>query len=94
MSYYNSTNTTILATHDQKHLNETNTRMLLLHECKNGRREFVIGSYFTETTEVSSCQEYERTDYSWDWGHYFEKFESAASYWFEEVLGKHIGEEH
>lgn len=93
MSYYNSDNTTILATHDQKHLNETNTRMLLLHKCENGRREFVIGSYFTQTTEVSSCQEYERTDYSWDWGHYFEKFESAASYWFEEVLGKHIGEE-
>lgn len=44
MSNYNSDNTTVLATSEQA---GGNTRMLLLHEMESGRREYVIGSYFT-----------------------------------------------
>ena len=51
MSNYTSENTKVLATHDVKHLGETNTRMLLMHEFENGRTEYVIGSYFTESIE-------------------------------------------
>ena len=98
MSYYNSDNTTILATHvieNREYPEHPNTRMLLLHECKNGRREFVIGSYFTIRTELGDPYDKDSPatidHYSWDWGHYFTKFESAASYWFEEVLGEHTG---
>lgn len=43
MSGYNSTNTYVLATHEQA---GGNTRMLLLHICDSGRHEYVIGSYF------------------------------------------------
>jgi len=72
--------------------------MLLLHKCGDGRLEYVIGSYFT--TKVELGDPYDKDGpafvdhYSWDWGHYFSEFESAVSYWFEEVLGKRIGEEH
>jgi hypothetical protein len=48
MSNYNSGNTTVLATHEQN----GNMRMLLLHECKSGRLEYVIGSYFTVMAEL------------------------------------------
>ena len=81
---YNSENTHILATHERA---GGNVRMLLMHETQNPRRphEYVIGSYFTETTEISSCQEYERTEYSWDWGHYFSDIVSAVDYWKEVI---------
>ena len=85
MSWYNSENTKVLATHLQE---DGNLRMLLLHEMSSGRIEYVIGSYFTETTEISSCQEYERTDYSWDWGHYFSDVVDAVRYWERDVLGE------
>ncbi len=44
---YNSKNTKVLATHDQ----DGNVRMLLLHEMKGGRIEYIVGSYFTESHE-------------------------------------------
>lgn len=48
MSNYNSTNTIVLATYEA---GGGNTRMLLLHICENGRHQYVIGSYFTESIE-------------------------------------------
>lgn len=84
MSYYNSENTKVLATCEKR---GGNTRMLLLHTCKNGRLEYVIGSYFTET-RYDGALGYERYDYSWDWGHYFRDFVEAADYWKHEVIGR------
>jgi len=48
MSNYNSTNTKVLATHEDG----GNKRMLLLHEMGNGRIEYVIGSYFTAVASL------------------------------------------
>lgn len=82
MSNYNSENTKVLETYDD----HGNMRMLLFHECESGRREYVIGSYFTET-RYDGALGYERWDYSWDWGHYFSNIANAAMYWRREVLG-------
>lgn len=32
-----------------------------------------------------------RIHYSWDWGHYFQRFEYAARYWLDEVIGVEFG---
>lgn len=88
MSNYNSTNTHILATHEQV---GGNTRMLLMHECDSPMMpyEFVIGSYFTQETV---CEPFGSAAfpiaYSWDWGHYFHDVVSAVDYWKNEVLGE------
>lgn len=82
MSYYNSTNTHILATHEAA---GGNTRMLLLHINGDGRHEYVIGSYFQQKPYVGTLG-YEHTDYSWDWGHYFSDVVSAVAYWNNEVV--------
>ena len=101
MSYYNSENTHILATHEQT---GGNTRMLLLHVCDNGRHEYVVGSYFQQEPsgrrmlfECHECGSYERgeelVDYSWDWGHYFggdDGLLNAVDYWKREVLGEDV----
>jgi len=56
MSNYNSENTTVLATHEEKHCGEVNKRMLLLHICESGRHQYIIGSYFTEIIEyIGPC---------------------------------------
>jgi len=88
MSSYNSTNTKILATVEQA---GGNVRMLLLRECESGRHEYVIGSYFQQRP-YHGMLGYEHVDYEWDWGHYFDGFESAARYWLGEVLGEAPGE--
>lgn len=86
MSYYNSTNTHILATHKAA---GGNTRMLLMHECENPNRpyEFVIGSYFRQhyCDGELGCEHW---DYEWDWGHYFGDVVNAVNYWNNEVLGE------
>ena len=91
MSTYNSTNTKVLETLAQG----KNLRMLLFHECGDGRYEYVIGSYFQQD-EVPDAEYDEvdevwiqtsRIDYSWDWGHYFGDMVSAVDYWKREVLG-------
>ena len=84
MSNYNSTNTYVLATHEQA---GGNTRMLLLHICENGRHEYVIGSYFQQMW-YDGALGYEHLDYSWDWGHYFTSVTSAVAYWNSEVVGE------
>ena len=86
-SRYNSENTTILATQEfTSEFRGTNTRMLLLHRCDSGRLEYVIGSYFQERLYQGGFG-YMRTDYSWDWGHYFNDVVAAVDYWKREVLG-------
>lgn len=82
MSNYNSINTKILAEHEQS---GGNTRMLLMHECRDGRIEYVIGSYFTKRW-YDGAMGYEHMDYSWDWGHYFYDVVEAVNYWKREVL--------
>lgn len=89
MSRYNSTNTHVLATHEQK---DGNTRMLLFHVCDSGRHEYVIGSYFQQEQHVEELGRtgievvYEGViDYSWDWGHYFSSVVDAVDYWNREV---------
>lgn len=80
VSIYTSKNTTVLETFDQG----MNKRMLLFHECGNGRHEYVIGSYFSENgTAFDGVVSYE-----WDWGHYFTDVVSAVDYWKSEVLDK------
>lgn len=100
MSNYNSTNTNILATHEQA---GGNTRMLLLHECDSGRLEYVIGSYFQvkprgrmSFAECHACGNWEPVmenieDYEWDWGHYFSDLLDCVDYWRSEVLGEGSG---
>lgn len=97
MSYYNSENTMVLATHEQA---GGNTRMLLLHETNSPKRphEYVIGSYFTRTPyakvtfgDVPTAENLE--EYSWDWGHYFGSVFDAVDYWKREVLGVEPGGE-
>ena len=87
MSNYNSKNTKVLATHDDN----GNTRMLLMHEMDCGRREYVIGSYFTVDVELGDPYDREGPafvdHYSWDWGHYFSDVVDAVRYWEREVLG-------
>ena len=89
MSYYNSTNTTVMATHETK---GDNTRMILLHERGDGSYEYIIGSYFK--VEVELGDPYDKNGpafidhYSWDWGHYFDDGMDAANYWNNEVLGE------
>ena len=92
MSNYNSENTKVLETYDDN----GNTRMLLMHEMDCGRHEYVIGSYFTETPyarvtfgDVPTTKNL--VEYSWDWGHYFQRFEDAARYWLDEVIGVEFG---
>ena len=80
MSDYNSTNTRILATHEQE---GGNTRMLLLREHENGRLEYVVGSYFVEKRHDGALG-YSHMDYSWVWGHYFDDVVSAVDFWKEE----------
>lgn len=92
MSYYNSTNTEILATHTIENGSHPNTRMLLFHKFSDGRAEFVIGSYFTQEEHVEQQGPFEVVtegivDYSWDWGHYFGELIDAVDYWKREVLG-------
>ena len=94
MSNYNSTNTHVLATHEQ---HDGNTRMLLLHVCESGRHEYVVGSYFTvkqvghmSFMECHACGNYEpvmenREEYEWTWGHYFQSVVDAVDYWQHEV---------
>ena len=82
MCSYNSTNTKILAEHEQ---DGGNTRMLLFHEFDNGRHEYVVGSYFTKKWYDGSLG-YEHVDYSWDWGHYFNDIVDAVDYWKSAVL--------
>ena len=76
---YNSENTKVLATYEQK---DGNIRMLLLHEFESGRLEYVIGSYFNvfERVEGEGCKEYE-----WTWGHYFDSVVDAVDYWQREI---------
>ena len=95
MSNYNSTNTHILATHEQA---GGNTRMLLFHVCESGRHEYVVGSYFTVETNVGDPFDMDGPafidEYSWDWGHYFNDgygndgsgIVNAVDYWKREVL--------
>lgn len=88
MSNYNSTNTYVLATHEQA---GGNVRMLLAHRCESGRIEYVVGSYFTESTEVATDPWHDAVAfpvaYSWDWGHYFDDVLKATDYWKREVIG-------
>lgn len=82
MSNYTSENTTVLKTHQDG----DNLRMLLLHDCGE-RHEYIIGSYFKQT-RYDGALGYERWDYSWDWGHYFQEIEAATEFWRREVLGQ------
>lgn len=82
MSNYNSTNTHILATHEQR---DGNTRMLLFHVCESGRHEYVVGSYFTTTIRMIDSEGHTKADYEWDWGHYFSSVVDAVDYWQREV---------
>lgn len=87
MSNYNSENTKVLETYDDN----GNLRMLLMHEMGCGRREYVIGSYFTVKWNPID----DVFNYSWDWGHYFCEEGAllrAVDYWKDEVLGE--GSEH
>ena len=79
---YNSENTKVLATYEQR---DGNKRMLLLHEFESGRLEYVVGSNFTES-RYDGALGYERYDYSWDYGHYFNDVVEASLYWSSEVL--------
>lgn len=83
MSGYNSENTQVLETVEQA---GGNLRMLLRHTHESGRVEYIVGSYFT-TSFYDGALGYERADYSWDWGHYFDDVVSAVDYWKAEVLG-------
>lgn len=84
MGRYNCDNTTVLETHLAP---GGNTRMLLMHTMENGNREYIIGSYFHETHYIGALG-YERWDYEWDWGHYFQDVVSAVEYWKNEVLNE------
>ena len=76
---YNSENTKVLATHEQR---DGNTRMLLLHEFENGKLEYVIGSFFkVNSREADEGWE----EYEWYWGHYFRSIVDAVDYWQREV---------
>ena len=84
MSDYNSENTVVLSTTQHK---DGNTRMLLLYTREDGSHEYIIGSYFKQE-HYDGALGYERMDYSWYWGHYFNDLASAFDYWKEEVLGE------
>ena len=86
MGNYNSENSEVLMMHTEE---GGNTRMLLLHFCDDGRHEYVIGSYFQQKRHDGALG-YERWDYEWYWGHYFDSFVSAATYWLSEVEGARI----
>lgn len=89
-SYYNSTNSQVLATHVAA---GGNVRMLLYkpHPAtpspdgtagwEPARREFVIGSYFEALPHPDGT-----FDYEWSWGNYFSDISDAVAYWDAEVL--------
>ena len=91
MSNYNSTNTHILATHEQA---GGNTRMLLLHICDSGRHEYVVGSYFTKyreyidrwiiADEEGNCFTLDRHEHvglvNGDW---WKKFDEPGKFYYE-----------
>ena len=85
MSDYNSENTVVLSTTQQK---DGNTRMLLLYtRPEDGSHEYIIGSYFKQE-HYDGTLGYERMDYSWYWGHYFNDLADAFDYWRREVLSE------
>lgn len=83
MGHYTSENTRILATQEQA---GGNTRMLLLHECRDGVHEYIVGSYF-RVNRTDAAPGAEKYDLEWDWGHYFPDVVDAVDYWKREVLG-------